>query len=335
VSASRRLLRGAWLAVLVLAAGACTGSDDELFEDIGVVRLLLVDPALEPQDARGSKETIQLAEWNVTVATTTSDDKTLDLAFDQKCVVTDTAILAAAAEGPCSGGIVVESSEEIRQARLALVTTMRVARGEPLDLLPDGDRDNDGVLNDGYPQGEDNPCASGQTVDCDDNCPLVANNGVCSLTRDRRCTADASCPSGEICDVQADENADGIGDACTVFVNSVGGVIGVPDSDGDLVPDGVDNCVWIPNTDQEPTDPVGDECEQTAQVLMDGSETIELRLGPTDLVTPLGLTTFVVADFDDAKTLSCDWDVGRCDLAADQVQLCTTVSPSIAVNGCP
>ena len=334
MTSSKRLLQGALLGALVLVASACTETDDELFEEIAVARLLLVDPALEPQDAGGSDEAIQVTEWNVTKATAVSDEKTLDLAFDQKCIATDTAILAPTAEGLCSGGIVIESSSEIREARLALVTTMRVARGEPLDLLPDGDRDNDGVLNDGYPEGVDNPCSSGQSVDCDDNCPLVANNGVCSLTRDRLCTVAGNCPSGEICDLQADDNGDGTGDACTVFVNSIGGVIGVPDSDGDLVPDGVDNCVWIPNTNQNPTDPVGDECEQNAQVLLDGSETIELQLGPIDLVTPTALTTFVIVDFDNAKTLSCDWDAGRCDLAADQVQLCAAVSPGVAVNGC-
>ena len=56
----------------------------------------------------------------------------------------------------------------------------------------DPDRDGDGILEDGDASGTagDNPCTGGVTVNCDDNCPNVANAN------------------------QADADANGIGDAC-------------------------------------------------------------------------------------------------------------------------
>lgn len=43
----------------------------------------------------------------------------------------------------------------------------------PVDCEPLLDSDCDGILDDGSPG--DVPCATGQTVDCDDNCPFAAN----------------------------------------------------------------------------------------------------------------------------------------------------------------
>jgi parallel beta-helix repeat protein len=61
---------------------------------------------------------------------------------------------------------------------------------------PDGDRDNDGVPEngDGSMVPGDNPCPDGVIIGCDDNCPNTFNNG-----------------GG---DVQADTDGDGVGDAC-------------------------------------------------------------------------------------------------------------------------
>jgi hypothetical protein len=82
----------------------------------------------------------------------------------------------------------------------------------------DVDSDHDGILDDGDRSGSagDHPCGTGQTKDCDDNCPFVAN--------------------GSGVGIQRDLDQDGHGDACD------------QDNDNDGEADDSDNC-W----DGDPT----------------------------------------------------------------------------------
>jgi len=80
----------------------------------------------------------------------------------------------------------------------------------------DSDDDNDGVLDDGDTSGSpfDNRCTTGVQINCDDNCPFVANFD------------------------QADFDVDGLGDICD------------PDDDNDTVPDGSDCLPFVKGVSQ-------------------------------------------------------------------------------------
>ena len=146
-------------------------------------------------------------------------------------------------EGPCSGGATLDCDDNC-----PLVANEDQADEDDNgigdacdDECRDDDTDCDGIVDDGDGSGEpgDDYCLDLEVVDCDDNCPLVAN-------------AD-----------QADSNGDGQGDACE------------DDQDGDGVPDDDDNCVTTPNTDQADLDGdgMGDLCDDDADG--DGSDVTE------------------------------------------------------------
>ncbi len=108
------------------------------------------------------------------------------------------------------------------------------------------DFDNDGIPNDGDRSGSftDNLCATGQTSNCDDNCPFLPNG----LDAGGQATPKT----------QANNFGSAAGDACD-------------DTDQDSIRDDIDNCPLIRNTDQADNDddtlqpgattPGGDACD--------------------------------------------------------------------------
>lgn len=313
MKSSKRLLRGALIGAVVLAAGACTETDKELVDNVGVTRLLLIHPGLLPQSLDGAENTIQLVEWETTTAVLVREEPDVDLLNGEDCVIVDTAALSPTLDGACSAGVVAEATDEPLEIRLRLVTTMRVERGEPLRLDPDGDTDDDGIPDDGDDSGDafDNPCipdGNGAFSECDDNCPLVDNA------------------------VQEYDDESERGDLCTVSVVSSGLVFRVSDADGDEVPDTIDNCIWKPNAGQDFTDSIGDECEQIAEV----ESIIEPDLEAAELLTVDGANSFVTVDFGDALS-NCVWVTGMtgsCDLDVAKIKLCGHSSGAAALLGC-
>jgi len=129
------------------------------------------------------------------------------------------------------------------------------------DVCQTDDPDHDGIPSDGDGSGTpgDALCASGVTLDCDDNCPDVANPdqlndfgadpgpGDACEDQDMDGFSDAvdNCP--ELAnELQEDFDEDGFGDVCD------------SDDDADGVVDSSDNCVFADNAGQEDAD--GDGC---------------------------------------------------------------------------
>lgn len=316
---SRRLLCVACLGLTVVAS-ACTETDPELTATIGVTRLFLVDPGLESQSVIGPGVAYQVQQWNVVSALLDIEGFEPFQLAPTGCEYVDTTAITLDA-GDCTNGLVIEALPDLQQIRLTLeLSEVRVRRAEPLDLNSTVDFDGDGVPNDGDMSGSafDNPCGlEGQTMNCDDNCPIVAN-------------AD-----------QSDANGDGIGNQCTLFDFFFGAR---RDSDADGVSDTIDNCVWRFNPGQENTtgvgngeipDLIGDACEeQISDVTETGSSQFTLVLGPTQLFQDIGATTYVTVDMTSTRVLDCNWAAGSCALDPDQVRLCTHLSEFAALAGC-
>jgi cysteine-rich repeat protein/YD repeat-containing protein len=120
------------------------------------------------------------------------------------------------------------------------------------------DVDQDGIPDCNDPMVDATDTDGDGVPDFRDNCPSVANNGLCSTTRTAPCAADSDCSrfncqtcmSGESCDIQDDLDDDGAGDACDTDDDGDGQNDGVDpcpladddDADGDGVCDDLDNC---------------------------------------------------------------------------------------------
>lgn len=305
--------------VLALTVG-CSTTDDMVDRDIGTAVVVLVDPGARPQSLLDPQLRVQAAEWTVDQAQLDIAGSPLDLTIGSSCAQADTVFSIPVADGRCSGGLVIDYDPAVRSTMLSLHVSMRVRRARPVVLQPFGDFDGDGIPNDGDLSGSagDNPCRSGATTGCDDNCLLIRNSD------------------------QADGNGDGIGTVCST-IDPFSLTVQL-DSDGDGIADLNDNCIWVANSGQEDTDGplggvldgIGDACQtQVAQVVANGNSQITLNLGPVDLTQIANRPNYFVVDIDDRTALDCHWDAGVCTLDVSQVSYCIRPDIFTAGGGCP
>ena len=139
------------------------------------------------------------------------------------------------------------------------------------------DADLDGVLDDGDSSGfnDDAPCATGQSVGCDDNCTNIVNANQDDIDTDGIGDACDNCVAA-INPAQTDTDSDGLGDPCDSCINDPNN-----DSDGDGVCGDVDNCPDDANMSQLDTDSdlLGDACDpdDDDDTVLDGADSDPLN----------------------------------------------------------
>ncbi len=284
--------------VFVLSSLACTETDEQLIDEIGVTRLFLTDPALAFQSISDSEYGPQWAQWKLNRAEMNIGGVVVDLAFGETCTVSDTVLITPFLEGACSGGIVVDSGMSTVSLTLE-IESFTLGRAEPVDLSGD-DYDVDGVWND------------------DDNCPLIPNPDQTDTNGDG---------VGSACSIVdpftgtriADNDGDGVSDN---FDNCVWADNPGQEDTGGLAA-------------EEIPDLIGDACDEEESLVV--SSATEIVLDPIVLDQALNSTSFLVVDFSSAggRAVDCNFNAFSCTLYPDAVRFCSATSLAQAVQGCP
>jgi len=318
---SRRL--GGLLAFLLLGAmlSACDATDQALVVEIGTTQLIMVDSGVAPQGLMLADQRLQSSDWDVGLADASYPgvpNPPLELTFGEPCRMVDTSETLVL-EGACSSGVIIDSSDDTVPLTLVLEFTMEVRRARPVVVGPGADTDGDGIPDDGDFSGSafDNACTGGNTVGCDDNCPLIPNPD------------------------QTDSFGSGIGNPCA----NVSGVFVNPDNDGDSVNDAGDNCIWTFNPAQTNTeglaadgipDGIGDACEEQVATVEDAvtAETTIQFSQTINLLQPFRQASFLTVDLNSDQSLTCDWDAGTCKIDTTLILLCVRTDLGAINLGC-
>jgi hypothetical protein len=156
---------------------ACTEEDENVLDDVGVVRLALVDAAARTQSAllhppKGVVVDITDpnlppvgAQWEVTaLRVTVGDDPPLDLHDGGACIFTSHDFYVSPfATGPCADGFIVRSSDPVSVRVEATISRAQLLRARPAD--PPGCIDPPPT-----PPDVDTDCDNDEVTDTADGC---------------------------------------------------------------------------------------------------------------------------------------------------------------------
>lgn len=264
-----------------MGAAACD-TKENVFPELGTVRLQVVDDGLEFQGA--SPPGFQVASWVIETAeltVTSGRTEPFEILRVRPCAYTDNVLLSDDVASTCgASGLVLTAGEPTTVTLRVVVSSMVLRRAEQPTLAADEDPDGD------------------QYVTRYDNCPLVAN------------------PS------QADANADGLGDACALVdpftgVRDLPDTDGDTIADGidncRFVPNADQRDA------RRGADLIGDTCERFTDVILPQGG---LRLELTSAIVPRNSSfTVLRVDFDSRNAVRCNADRTYCTVDPASVAL--------------